>query len=224
MELKNVEKHYEMGEHKIKALSGINLKIKKGEFISILGPSGSGKSTLLHLLGLLDKPSRGKIYIQGEEVTKLSSEDIAEKRNKDIGIVFQFFFLSSFLTAEENIQLPMLFGEITEEERTKRSKELLETMGLSKRSNNKPAQLSGGERQRVAIARALATKPVIILADEPTGNLDSKIGDEIVKIFKKLHKEGNTIVMVTHDEKLAKHSERIIYLMDGKIEKMVKMK
>ncbi len=224
MELKNVEKHYEMGEHKIKALSGINLKIKKGEFISILGPSGSGKSTLLHLLGLLDKPSRGKIYIQGEEVTKLSSEDIAEKRNKDIGIVFQFFFLSSFLTAEENIQLPMLFGEITEEERTKRSKELLETMGLSKRSNNKPAQLSGGERQRVAIARALATKPVIILADEPTGNLDSKIGDEIVKIFKKLHKEGNTIVMVTHDEKLAKHSERIIYLMDGKIERMVKRK
>lgn len=224
MELKNVSKYYRMGQHKINALCGVNLKIREGEFLSILGPSGSGKSTLLHLLALLDKPSSGKIFIKGEDVTTFSSEKVAEIRNKEIGIVFQFFFLSSFLTAKENVELPMFFSETPKKERKKRSKELLKIVGLEKRSNNRPAQLSGGERQRIAIARALANKPLVILADEPTGNLDSRTGKEIIGIFEKLHRQGHTIVMVTHNEKIAKNSERIIYLFDGKIRKVVEKK
>jgi putative ABC transport system ATP-binding protein len=224
IELRDVRKSYPMGDHEIRALCGVDLSIDKGDFISILGPSGSGKSTLLHLVALLDKPTSGKISLQGKDVTTLSSEELAQARNRDIGIVFQFFFLSSFLTAKENVELPMMFSETSAAERVKRARELLKSLGIEKRESSKPSQLSGGERQRVAIARALANRPLLVLADEPTGNLDSKTGEEIVNILKKLNKEGNTIVVVTHDESIAKKTRKVIYLLDGKIEKVVKRK
>ncbi len=213
IECKNIWKIYKEG--RVQALCGVSLKIRKGETLAILGPSGSGKSTLMHILGCLDRPSKGKVLIKGRDVSKLSDDELAKIRAKTIGFVFQFFYLVPYLTALENVMLPMIF---VGEKNTEKCKELLKIVGLEKRANHLPMQLSGGERQRVAIARALANNPEIILADEPTGNLDSKTGEEIIKLLLDLNKKhGKTVVVVTHDSQLAKRMKRIIHIKDGKI-------
>jgi len=221
--LENVWKVYEEGKVKTLALQGVSLKIKERESVAIMGPSGSGKSTLLHLIGCLDKPTKGRIWIEGKEISKLNENELAEIRRNKIGFVFQFFYLIPTLTALENVVLPMIFKGVKKEERERRARELLKMVGLEKRMHHKPSELSGGERQRVAIARALANEPKILLADEPTGNLDSKSGALVMKILKKLNKEkGVTLIIVTHDKKIASYADRIIYLKDGKIIKEVR--
>ena len=221
--LENVWKVYEEGKVKTLALQGVSLKIKERESVAIMGPSGSGKSTLLHLIGCLDKPTKGRIWIEGKEISRLNENELAEIRRNKIGFVFQFFYLIPTLTALENVVLPMIFKGVKKEEREKRARELLKMVGLEKRMHHKPSELSGGERQRVAIARALANEPKILLADEPTGNLDSKSGTFVMKILKKLNKEkGVTLIIVTHDKKIASYADRIIYLKDGKIIKEVR--
>jgi putative ABC transport system ATP-binding protein len=223
IELEQVNKIYKMDEVEVKALDGIDLKVEKKEFAAIIGPSGSGKSTLLHMIGLLDRPTSGKVLLDGVDISKLSENEVARLRGNKIGFVFQFFNLYPILTALENVELPMIITEKNKEERRKRALELLRIVGLKKREEHLPSQLSGGERQRVAIARALANDPPLILADEPTGNLDSKSGKEIVELLDKLQEEeGKTIVMVTHDQNIANYAERLIYLKDGKIIKEVK--
>lgn len=217
IELRNVNKYYTLGETIIKANKNINLKINKGEFVTIFGPSGCGKSTLMHLIGLLDTPTKGEVLINGERTSELSDDEKTTLRNKKIGFVFQFFFLTPNLTAEENVQLPMIFSKKDAKERHERAEELLKTVGLSDREHHYPYQLSGGQRQRVAIARALSNKPELILADEPTGNLDSQTGKEVIKTFKELWKKGNTLVVVTHDPELAKEAPRTIKMKDGEI-------
>jgi putative ABC transport system ATP-binding protein len=217
IELENVSKIYQMGHAKLVALKNVNLKINKGEYIAVLGPSGSGKSTLLHMMGILDVPTSGKIYVEGREVSQLSEDERARIRGKKIGFVFQLFNLIPSLTALENAALPMMVYGVEKEERERRARELLEKLGLGERLNHKPSELSGGQRQRVAIARALANNPEVILADEPTGNLESKSGHEVVEIFTKLNKEGKTVVVVTHDEDIAKHARRIIRIKDGEV-------
>ncbi|MGC8993535.1 MAG: ABC transporter ATP-binding protein [Candidatus Aenigmatarchaeota archaeon] len=218
IELKNVSKVYKMEEVEVPALKGINMKIKRGEFVSVIGPSGSGKSTLLHIIGCLDRPTKGEVILDGIDVSKLSDNELSRIRAKKIGFVFQFFNLYPTLTALENVELPMMIVEKDKSERKKRARELLKIVGLEKRAEHLPSQLSGGERQRVAIARALANDPPLILADEPTGNLDSKSGKEIVSLLKKLQEEkGKTIVMVTHSLDIAKFADRLIYLKDGEI-------
>lgn len=213
IELRNVWKEYENG--RVKALQGINLKIEKGESIAILGPSGSGKSTLMHIMGCLDKPTKGKVYLKGKDVSKFSSDELAKIRGKTIGFVFQFFYLVPSMTALENVMLPMVFVGRKDK---RKAENLLRLVGLERRMNHYPNQLSGGERQRIAIARALANNPEIILADEPTGNLDSKTGEEIIKILLSLNKKyGKTLIVVTHDKALANKMERIIHIKDGKI-------
>lgn len=201
----------------VKALQEIDLKIKKGEFVAIMGSSGSGKSTLLNCVSALDTITKGKIFIDGQDISKLDENQLAYIRRKKIGFVFQFFNLIQSFTALQNVELPMIFNGNTEQKRKETAKKLLQEVGLEKRMDHRPSKLSGGETQRVAIARALANNPTLIVADEPTGNLDSKSGEEIMKIFEKLHKEGRTIVMVTHNSKIAKYSERVIKLKDGKI-------
>jgi putative ABC transport system ATP-binding protein len=199
-------------------LKDVDLKIKKEEFIAIMGPSGSGKSTLLHMIGVLDKPTTGKIYLDGADISKLNDSKLARLRGKKIGFVFQFFNLYPTLTARENIELPMLILERDKVDREKKVSKLLKTVDLEMRAEHLPSQLSGGERQRVAIARALANDPPLILADEPTGNLDTKTGSEIMKFLNKLQDEEKvTIVMVTHEPDIAKYAERTVYLRDGKI-------
>jgi putative ABC transport system ATP-binding protein len=223
VELKQVSKIYKMDEVEVKALDGIDMKVEKGDFVAIIGPSGSGKSTLLHMIGLLDRPTDGKVFLDGIDISKLNDNELARLRGNKIGFVFQFFNLYPILTALENIELPMIISEKNKMERRKRALELLKIVGLEKRAEHLPSQLSGGERQRVAIARALANNPSLILADEPTGNLDSKAGKEIIELLDKLQeKEGKTIIMVTHDVNIAKYAERLIYLKDGKIIKEVK--
>ena len=217
VELKGVTKVYRLGKVFVPALRGINLDIRKGEFISIMGPSGSGKTTLMNIIGCLDRPTEGKVLIEGKNVAELSDDELARIRREKIGFVFQQFNLIPRLTALENVALPMWFAGINKRERERRAKKLLELVGLGDRIKHKPAELSGGERQRVSIARALANNPEIILADEPTGNLDTKSGKEIMKILKKLNKKGKTIVLVTHDEIFAKEAERIIRIRDGKL-------
>lgn len=217
IELENVSKIYGMDEVKVSALNGVNLKVQNKDFVSITGPSGSGKSTLLQLMGALDKPTKGKIFIDGIDVSKLDESKIARVRGQKIGFVFQTFNLYPTLTAMENVELPMIILEVEKAEREKRAMELLTQVGLKDRAKHLPAQLSGGERQRVAIARALANEPAFILADEPTGNLDSVSGSEIMKIFVKLNKDGKTIIIVTHDPAIASHSKRIIKVKDGRI-------
>lgn len=215
IELKNVYKEYENG--KVKALQGINLKIKKGESIAVLGPSGSGKSTLMHIMGCLDKPMKGKVYLKGKDVSKFSSDELAKIRGKTIGFVFQFFYLVPSMTALENVMLPMVFVGRKDK---RKAENLLRLVGLEGRMNHYPNQLSGGERQRVAIARALANNPEIILADEPTGNLDSKTGEEIIELLVSLNKKhGKTLIVVTHDPQLADKMKRVIYIKDGRIVK-----
>ncbi len=215
--LVDVWKVYKMGDVEVEALRGINLEIYPGEFIAIQGTSGAGKSTTMHIIGCLDVPTKGKVYLDGEDISKLNENELAKIRGKKIGFVFQQFNLVPTLTAIENVALPMVFQKVPNDERLERAKILLEKVGLSKRKKHKPSELSGGELQRVAIARALANDPKLILADEPTGNLDSKTGKKILEIFTKLNEEGKTVVIVTHDKNIASYAKKIIHLKDGKI-------
>ncbi|HDH91499.1 MAG TPA: ABC transporter ATP-binding protein [Candidatus Aenigmarchaeota archaeon] len=219
--LKNVWKIYSEERVQTIALRGISFSIREGENIAIIGPSGSGKSTLLHLIGCLDTPTKGNIYFEGKDVSNLSDSELSKIRREKIGFVFQFFHLIPTMTALENVMLPMIFLGVPKEERRRRALRLLKIVGLEKRANHLPSELSGGERQRVAIARAMANNPKLILADEPTGNLDSKSGREIVKILFGLNKKGVTLIIVTHDLEIAKKAKRKIYLKDGKIIKEV---
>jgi putative ABC transport system ATP-binding protein len=218
LEVKEVSKSYILGRLEVPVLHDINLTVPEGEFAAIMGPSGSGKSTFMNLIGCLDRPTSGKISIGGLETSGLSDMELARIRGKKIGFVFQTFNLISRLTAQKNVELPMIYQDIPKAQRTKKAIELLEMVGIGDRAAHKPSELSGGQRQRVAIARALSNEPEIVLADEPTGNLDSKTGQEIMQIFRRLHDEGRTIIMVTHDKELAKNCNKIIRLKDGRIE------
>ena len=218
IKLNNVWKIYRMGEVKVEALRGLDLSIKEGEFVSVMGPSGSGKSTAVNLIGCLDIPSKGKVYLEGKDISKLSESDLAQIRGRKIGFIFQQFNLINTLTALENVMLPMTFQGISREKRVERAKKLLEMVGLGDRMDHRPTELSGGEQQRVAIARSLSNNPEVVLADEPTGNLDSKTGINVMDFLERLHEEEKkTIIMVTHDKNVAKYAERTEYLMDGKI-------
>jgi putative ABC transport system ATP-binding protein len=218
LRIEAVSKSYNLGDLVVPVLYEINLAVNEGEFTAIMGPSGSGKSTLMNLIGCLDRPTSGKIIVGDMDTSVLSENDLASIRGKRIGFVFQTFNLISRLTALKNVEMPMVYQETSRIERLKRAEHLLEMLGLIDRKNHRPAELSGGQRQRVAIARALANEPDILLADEPTGNLDSKTGTEIMQIFNELHNEGKTILMVTHDRELAQNCDRIVRLKDGRIE------
>lgn len=215
--ISKISKVYQTGELAVKALDDVSFEVKKGEFVAIMGPSGSGKSTLMHILGLLDRPTQGKYFLEEMDTSKFTDEELARIRNKRIGFVFQFFNLLSRTSALRNVILPMIYGGIEHEERVKRAKELLTTVGLGERLYHTPSQLSGGEQQRVAIARALAMSPAIILADEPTGNIATNQAKEIMKIFQKLNSQGHTIVLITHEVDIAGYAKRVIRLCDGKI-------
>jgi len=217
MELKDVWKIYRMGEFDVPALAGINLTVKAREFVAITGPSGCGKSTMLNMIGCLDMPTHGKVLLEGKDISQFKSNELARVRGKKIGFIFQTFNLYPTLTALENIRLPMRIHEIPENEVEETSKKLLEMVGLSERGKHFPSQLSGGQQQRVAVARALSTGPSILLADEPTGNLDTKSGGEVMDVFKKLNREGLTIVMITHDQRIAGYAGRVVKMLDGKI-------
>ncbi|HLZ13356.1 MAG TPA: ABC transporter ATP-binding protein [Candidatus Acidoferrum sp.] len=210
-------KVYEMGSEQVHALSGVDLEIRKGEYVAIMGPSGSGKSTLMNLIGCLDSPSSGKYWLAGRLVSELDDDELAYIRNKEIGFVFQTFNLLPRATALHNVELPLIYNGTPAEERIEKAKKALERVDLTSRMSHKPNELSGGQRQRVAIARALVNSPSIVLADEPTGNLDSKTGEEIMALFKNLHSQGNTIILVTHEHDIAQNAHRIIFIRDGKI-------
>ncbi len=218
IKLENVWKKYQLGEVELTVLKGINLQINAGDFTSIMGPSGSGKSTLMYIIGSLDTPTQGKVFLDGRDISKFSEDQLAQVRGKKIGFVFQQFNLLSNLTALENVTLPMFFQGRTESERKKRGADLLDMVGLKERIKHKPKELSGGEQQRIAIARSLANDPEIIVADEPTGNLDSVTGKKVMEILTDLHqKEGKTMVIVTHDPKIAGYSKNIVNIQDGEI-------
>jgi putative ABC transport system ATP-binding protein len=212
-----LEKTYQMGTEMVHALSGVDLEIRKGEYVAIMGPSGSGKSTLMNLIGCLDSPSAGKYWLAGRLVSDLDDDELAYIRNKEIGFVFQTFNLLPRATALHNVELPLIYNGTPSEERIEKAKKALERVDLTARMSHKPNELSGGQRQRVAIARALVNSPSIVLADEPTGNLDSKTGEEIMALFANLHAQGNTIIVVTHENDIARHAHRVIYIRDGKI-------
>ena len=218
IKFENVWKIYKLGENDLPILKEINLEIQPGSFVTIMGPSGSGKSTLMYLLGLLDTPSKGKIYLEGKDVSGFSEDKLAEIRGQKIGFIFQQFNLLQNLTALENVMLPMIFQGASEEKRRQKAKELLESVSLGKRTGHKPAEMSGGEQQRIAIARSLINNPEILIADEPTGNLDSSTGKTVMEILTKLHKEQKkTVVVVTHDPNIAHYSHNIIHIQDGQI-------
>jgi putative ABC transport system ATP-binding protein len=210
-------KVYEMGSEQVHALSGVDVEIRKGEYVAIMGPSGSGKSTLMNLIGCLDSPSSGKYWLAGRLVSDLDDDELAYIRNKEIGFVFQTFNLLPRATALHNVELPLIYNGTPAEERIEKAKKALERVDLMDRMTHKPNELSGGQRQRVAIARALVNSPSIVLGDEPTGNLDSKTGEEIMALFENLHKQGNTIILVTHENDIAQHAHRIIHIRDGKV-------
>ena len=211
-------RNFRLGKQLIKVLKDLTFSINKNEYVALMGPSGSGKSTLMNVLGCLDTPTAGSYILNKQEVAKLSDDQLAEIRNKEIGFIFQTFNLLPRSTALDNVSLPLIYAGFTPKEREKRALEVLDQVGLSDRVKHKPNELSGGQRQRVAVARALVNNPSIILADEPTGNLDSKTSNEIMALFDEIHKKGNTIIIVTHEEDIAKHAHRIIRLMDGEIE------
>lgn len=220
IKLDNVWKIYKMGEVKVIALRGLNLEIKKGEFVAIMGPSGSGKSTAVNMVGALDIPTKGKIYLEKHDISKLTESDLAQIRGKKIGFIFQQFNLLNTLSALDNVALPMVFQNIEKEKRIERATNILEKVDLGDRLDHKPTELSGGQQQRVAIARSLANDPEVILADEPTGNLDSTTGETVMSFLDNLNrKEGKTIIMVTHDKNIANHANRIEYLKDGMVVK-----
>jgi putative ABC transport system ATP-binding protein len=214
----NLWKTYEMGAEQVHALRGVDLELRKGEYVAIMGPSGSGKSTLMNLIGCLDTPSSGKYWLAGRLVSELDDDELAYIRNKEIGFVFQTFNLLPRATSLHNVELPLIYNGTPAEERLTRAKKALDSVDLTDRMMFKPNELSGGQRQRVAIARALVNSPSILLADEPTGNLDSQTGEEIMAVFNRLHKQGNTIILVTHERDIAAHAHRIIHIRDGKIE------
>jgi putative ABC transport system ATP-binding protein len=218
IEIRNIVRDFKLGQEIVHVLKGIDLDIKRGEYVAIMGPSGSGKSTLMNLLGCLDTPTAGSYNLNGNDVSRMSDDELAEIRNKEIGFVFQTFNLLPRTTALENVALPMIYAGASKKERQKRATEVLKDVGLADRMDHKPNQLSGGQRQRVAVGRALVNKPSIILADEPTGNLDSKTGTEIMALFDEIHAAGNTVIMVTHEEEVAAHAKRVIRLRDGVIE------
>lgn len=219
IKLDSVWKTYMMGQTQVHALRGMSVDIYKGEFVAIMGPSGSGKSTAVNMVGCLDIPTKGRIFLMHKDISHMTESELAQMRGKKIGFIFQQFNLIPTLSALENVTLPMIFQNISSEERLKRAKKNLEIVDLTERMNHKPTELSGGQQQRVAIARALVMDPDVILADEPTGNLDSKSGVNIMSFLQKLNKEGKTIVMVTHDSELAHFAKRVIYLKDGEVVK-----
>lgn len=215
---KDLTKVYRMGVEEVKALDGVNVEIERGDYVAIMGPSGSGKSTLMNLIGCLDTPSSGEYWLNGKQVAELPDDALAKVRNEEIGFVFQTFHLLPRYSALENVQLPLIYSRVSKEERLERGKKVLEQVDLADRMSHRPNELSGGQRQRVAIARALINRPSILLADEPTGNLDSHTGKEILDLFDRLYKDGHTVILVTHDADVAKHARRVIRLRDGKVE------
>ncbi|MFT5248196.1 MAG: putative ABC transport system ATP-binding protein [Litorivivens sp.] len=216
--IEDVYKIYQLGTQTVKALNGLDLSIESNEYVALMGPSGSGKSTLMNVMGCLDTPSKGSYYLNGPDVSGLTDDELAEIRNKEIGFVFQTFNLLPRYSALDNVALPLIYAGVPLAKRTARAKEVMDMVGLSDRMMHKPNELSGGQRQRVAVARALVNDPAIILADEPTGNLDTKTSLEIMALFEAIHKHGNTIILVTHEEDIATHAGRIVRLRDGKIE------
>ena len=217
IDLKDIYKIYQMGSTQINALDGLECKIEKGEYVALMGPSGSGKSTLMNIIGCLDTPTRGVYSLNGTNVSDMTDDDLASIRNVEIGFVFQSFNLLPRTSAIENISLPLVYAGVSKKERIERAQTVLEKVGLGDRADHKPNELSGGQRQRVAIARALINNPSIVLADEPTGNLDSKSSLEIMNLFNEIHQDGNTVVMVTHEEDIAKYAKRTIRMIDGKL-------
>lgn len=224
IDIKGITRDFQLGSETVNVLKGIDLLINKGEYVALMGPSGSGKSTLMNILGCLDTPTSGSYILNGKQVSEMHDDELAEIRNKEIGFVFQTFNLMPRTTALDNVALPMVYAGFSKEERNKRATEVLTQVGLADRMDHKPNQLSGGQRQRVAVGRALVNKPSIILADEPTGNLDSKTSVEIMKLFGEIHANGNTVILVTHEEEIAAHAHRIIRLRDGIIENDIQNK
>ena len=218
IEIRNIIRDFPLGQETVHVLKGIDLDIQRGDYLAIMGPAGSGKSTLMNLLGCLDTPTSGSYNLNGKDVSKMSDDELAEIRNNEIGFVFQTFNLLPRTTALENVALPMIYAGISKKERTQRAEEVLEDVGLADRMDHKPNQLSGGQRQRVAVGRALVNNPSIILADEPTGNLDSKTSEEIMDLLDEIHKNGNTVIVVTHEEDIAAKAHRIIRLIDGMVD------
>jgi putative ABC transport system ATP-binding protein len=222
IETRDLWKTYVMGEEEIHALSGVSLEIDRGEYVAIMGPSGSGKSTLMNLIGCLDTPSKGSYLLNGKQVSQMNDDELARIRNEEIGFVFQTFNLLPRATALHNVELPLVYGGVTGKARQERAQQALEKVELMSRATHRPSELSGGQRQRVAIARALVNNPSILLADEPTGNLDSKTGTEIMGIFDRLHQGGNTIIVVTHEADIAAYAHRVVSIRDGQVEKDVR--
>ena len=221
LSMKNIVKKYQLGEEEQTILKGIDLSVKKGEFLSILGPSGSGKSTMMNIIGCLDVPSSGEYMLSGKDISILNEDELSEIRAQEIGFIFQSFYLLKRLTVLENVELSMIYSGVPEKERKIIAREMLKKVGLESKENHLPNQLSGGQQQRVAIARALATNPSILLCDEPTGALDQATGRQIMTLFKELHAENRTIIMITHDEKIATHADRIVRILDGNISEEV---